>query len=70
MLVKWKRTRTNTIVCKVVLSADSAGREVGDQSCKRNEDLTLTITEKVPSMAQPTSASILKTLLRHYANPY
>ena len=30
MLVKWKRTRTNTIVCKVVLSADSAGRELGD----------------------------------------
>ena len=44
MLVKWKRTRTNTIVCKVVLSADSAGREVGDQSCKRNEDLSFSIT--------------------------
>ena len=29
-LVKWKRTPTNTIVCKVVLSADSAGREGGD----------------------------------------
>ena len=51
MLVKWKRTRTNTIVCKVVLSADSAGRELGDKSCKRNEDLTLTITEKAPSRA-------------------